>query len=74
MKRRNMNTHTHTHERQSKHLLPSTSRRGAVLSLGDVVRGVVRGFDFGVFIRILGMSGVDDDHGCSLISPSHFKA
>jgi hypothetical protein len=32
------------------------------MSLGDVVSGVVRGFDFGVFIRILGMSGVDDDH------------
>jgi hypothetical protein len=32
------------------------------LSLGDVVRGVVRGFEFGVFILILGMSGGDDDH------------
>ena len=31
------------------------------LSLGDVVRGVVRGFDFGGFILVL-VVGVDDDH------------
>jgi hypothetical protein len=48
--------------------LKSTSvyhnERGSLdtLSLGDVVRAVVCGFDFGDFILILGMSGADDDH------------
>ncbi len=56
--------HTRAHEREQTSTCIYLKERGSLdtLSLGDVVRGVVRGFDFGVFILILGMSGGDNDH------------
>ncbi len=63
MKRRNTHTRARAREREQASTSVYLKERGSLdtLSLGDVVRGFCA-FDFGGFILILGMSGVDDDH------------